>query len=373
VAQRAGGPRAGGQGAGGRRAGPADEHDVHTTSYVPVGLDLLERACSVASPAVTAGALAELEDLEPYRRELTGYCYRMLGSGSEAEDAVQETMLRAWRAADGFEGRSSVRSWLYRIATNVCIDMGRQVQRRARPMEMGPPSPPEESRLGPMLPEAMWVTPVPDGRVEPAGSDPADVAVHRESVRLAFVTALQHLPARQRAALILCEVLRWPASEAAELLSTSVAAVNSALQRARATLSALPEDPQPGPLGEADAELLGRYVDAFERYDIEAFVALLHEDAVMSMPPFAMWLQGAADIGRFLLEPTPSLCRGSRLVPVTANGCPAFGQYKPDPAGGRSPWGLQVVEVTRGRVSGFHCFLATERLFPLFGLPAHLP
>jgi RNA polymerase sigma-70 factor (ECF subfamily) len=283
-------------------------------------------------------------------------------------------MIRAWRAADDFEGRASLRSWLYRIATNVCIDMGRQVQRRARPMEMGPPSAPDESFLGPMLPEATWVTPVPDGRVEPMGGDPAEVAVNRESIRLAFVTALQHLPPRQRAALILCEVLRWQATEAAELLDTSVAAVNSALQRARATLAAVPSDPTPATqLGETDGQLLRGYVDAFERYDIERLVKLLHEDAVMSMPPFAMWIRGGENIGRFMLEPTPSLCRGSRLLPVSgANGCPAFGQYKPDPAGGHSPWALQVLEISAGRICGFHSFLDTQLVFPAFGLPDHL-
>ena len=321
---------------------------------------------------MSVGARVATEDLEQYRRQLTGYCYRMLGSGSEAEDAVQEAMLRAWRAAGDFEGRSSVRSWLYRIATNVCIDMTRQVQRRARPMDLGPASPPDESLLGPWLPEATWITPVPDGRVEKAGSDPADVAVHRESIRLAFVTALQHLPARQRAVLILCEVLRWQATEVAELLDTSAAAVNSALQRARATLAGLPPDPGPARLGEADAELIGRYVDAFERYDMDALVRVLHEDAIMSMPPFAMWIRGAASIVKFMVEPTPSQCRGSKLVRVSANGCVAFGQYKPDPAGGRMPWGLQVLEISDGRIAGFHCFLDSELIFPAFGLPAHL-
>ncbi len=323
---------------------------------------------------MAAGASTAKLDLEPFRRELTGYCYRMLGAGSEAEDAVQETMLRAWRASDRFEGRSSLRSWLYRIATNVCIDMGRQVQRRAQPMEMGPPSQPDESLLGPTLPETTWVSPIPDSRLENASGDPAEVAVHRESIRLAFVTALQRLPARQRASLILCEVLRWPAAEAAELLDTTVASVNSSLQRARSTLVSLPaEEATPARLDEADAELLARYVDAFERYDIERLVTLLHEDAVMSMPPFAMWLRGAGDIGKFMLQPTPSLCRGSRLLPVRANGCAAFAQYKPDPAGGRSPWGLQVLEISGGLITGFHAFLDTQRLFPLFGLPAHLP
>ncbi len=315
-------------------------------------------------------------DLEPFRRELTGYCYRMLGSGFEAEDAVQEVMVRAWRAADTFEGRSSVRSWLYRIATNVCIDMQRQVQRRARPMEMGPSSPPDESFLGPLLPEATWVTPIADATVAPERGDPAAVTEYRESIRLAFVTALQHLPARQRAALLLCDVLRWQAAEAAELLDMTVAAVNSALQRARATLSSLPErDAAPAPLDTDDAELLRRYVDAFERYDIEGLVTLLHEDAVQSMPPFAMWLQGARNIGEWMVQPGPSACRGSRLLPTHANGCPAFGQYRPDPDGGYMPWALQVLEISDGRIAAmsfFLSFLDPERLFPAFGLPLHL-
>ena len=314
-------------------------------------------------------------DLELFRRELTGYCYRMLGSGFEAEDAVQEAMLRAWRNADSFEGRSSVRSWLYRIATNVCIDMHRQVQRRARPMEIGPASPPEESLLGPMLPEAMWVTPIPDARVEPMGADPAEIALYRESIRLAFITALQHLPARQRAALILCEVLRWQVSEVAELLDATVPAVNSALQRARATLRALPSEPQSDALDGANAELLERYVDAFEHYDIERLVTLLREDAVQSMPPFAMWLRGAANIGRWMVQPGPSGCRGSLLMPTSANGKPAFGQYRPDPAGGYAPWALQVLEISGGKIiemSFFLAFLDAERLFPEFDLPLHL-
>jgi RNA polymerase sigma-70 factor (ECF subfamily) len=315
-------------------------------------------------------------DLEPFRRELTGYCYRMLGSGFEAEDAVQETMVRAWRHAEGFEGRSSLRSWVYRIATNVCIDMQRQVQRRARPMEMGPASPPDESHLGPLLPEATWITPVADDRVAPPDrADPAEVALYRESIHLAFVTALQHLPARQRATLVLCEVLRWSAAEAAELLETSVAAVNSSLQRARATLGTVSTEVPSGSLDEADAALLERYVDAFERYDIDQLVTLLHEDAIQSMPPFAMWIQGASDIGSFMVKPGPLACRGSRLIATWANGCPAFGQYRPDPAGGYEPWAIQVLEISGGKIAAMSFFLAlidSERLFPAFGLPLHL-
>jgi len=336
---------------------------------------------SLQDPAVLSEAVTVRDappapaDLEPFRRELTGYCYRMLGSGFEAEDAVQEAMLRAWRNAEGFEGRSSVRSWLYRIATNVCIDMHRQVQRRARPMEMGPSSPPRESHLGPMLPEVMWVTPVSDSHVGPESADPAQVAQYRDSVRLAFVTALQHLPARQRAALILCEVLSWQVSEVAELLDTSVAAVNSALQRARATLRTLPTESRPDALEGADAELLDRYVDAFERYDIDRLVTLLHDDAIQSMPPFAMWLRGAADIGRWMVQPGPSACRGSRLVPTSANGCPAFGQYRRHRDGGYEPWALQVLEISGGKIAEMSFFLHPldpERLFPGFGLPLHL-
>jgi RNA polymerase sigma-70 factor (ECF subfamily) len=303
----------------------------------------------------------------------------MLGSGFEAEDAVQETMVRAWRNAQGFEGRSSLRSWLYRIATNVCIDMLRNVQRRARPMEMGPDSPPRESLLGPMLPEATWVTPVPDARVVPEHADPADIAEHRESIRLAFITALQHLPARQRAALILADVLRWSVAEVAQLLDTTVPAVNSALQRARATLrgdglSGRP-DADADDLDGPEAALLERYVDAFERYDIDSLVALLHEDAVQSMPPFALWIKGAGNIGQWMVEPGPSACQGSRLLATRANGCPAFGQYRRDPAGGHAPWALQVLEISGGRIASMHFFLAAldpARLFPEFGLPSYL-
>ena len=333
---------------------------------------VLERRGLASGTMALSEASLDQHDLERYRRELTGYCYRMLGSGSEAEDAVQETMLRAWRNTERFEGRSSLRSWLYRIATNVCIDMHRHSQRRARPMEMGPCSPPDESHLGPVLPECTWVGPVPDARVMPEYSDPAEVAQYRETIRLAFVTALQHLPARQRASLILCEVLRWPVSEAAELLDTSVAAVNSALQRARATLSSLPAEPHTEALDDADSKLLERYVDAFERYDIEKLVKLLHDDAVQSMPPFAMWLEGAVNIGRWMVEPGPSACRGSRLIPTSANGCAAFGQYRPAPAGGYTPWALQVIEVSGGRITALNAFLSTEEIFPIFGLPLHL-
>jgi len=312
------------------------------------------------------------EDLEQYRRELTGYCYRMLGSGFEADDAVQEAMVRAWRASDTFEGRSGVRSWIYRIATNVCLDMLRGRQRRARPMEMGPVRT-ADTPIGQLLPEHAWVSPIADVRVVPDDGDPAEVAEARDTIRLAFVAALQHLPARQRAVLILREVLRWQATEVAALLDTSVASVNSALQRARATLAGLDLDgPQSQPQSmDADHQaLLARYVDAFERYDIESLVSLLHEDAVMSMPPYDFWLRGPVEMGRFFVGQGAG-CRGSRLVPTTANGCMAFGSYKPDGRGGHQPWALQVIEISGDTIVGHHNFLDTD-LFAAFGLPERL-
>ena len=312
---------------------------------------------------------ARFDDLEQYRRELTGYCYRMLGSLFDAEDAVQEAMVRAWRSIDGFQGRSTLRSWLYRIATNVCLDMVRGRARRARPMDLGPAGAADWS-LGPELPECTWVGPAPDERVLPEGGDPAELAVARETIRLAFVTALQYLPARQRAVLILCEVLRWKASEVAELLETSVASVNSTLQRARAALAARDVD-NPSPAVSADQQaLLARYVDAFERYDISSLVTLLHEDAVMSMPPFALWLRGPVEMGRFFLGQGIG-CQGSRLVATAANGCAAFGCYHPDGDGGYTPWAVQVIETAGDRIVGHHNFLGTE-LFAAFGLPARL-
>ena len=321
----------------------------------------------------TAATEVSPDNLEQYRRELTGYCYRMLGSGFEADDAVQETMLRAWRAARGFEGRSSVRSWLYRIATNICLDMLRGRQRRALPIDLGPASPPVEAMLGDWHPDDTWISPISDDRVVPEHGDPAEIAVARDTIRLAFITALQHLPARQRAALIICEVLKMPAAEAAATLGTSVPAVNSALQRARATLAALPEEQRPASVDEDQSELLAQYVDAFQRYDMDRLVTLLHDDALMTMPPYAMWVRGAQNITRWMQEPSPSQCRDSILVPAgRVNGVQAFAQYKPDPAGGHAPWGLQVHEASGGRFSRLTFFLDTQRIFPAFGLPAHL-
>jgi RNA polymerase sigma-70 factor (ECF subfamily) len=325
-------------------------------------------APTIEEPSPTAELAPQLE---AHRRELTAYCYRMLASGFEAEDAVQETFVRAWRAFDRFEGRSAVRSWLYRIATNVCLDMLGSRQRRARPMDLGPASS-ADTALGPMLPEVTWIEPIPDGRVIPEAADPADLAVARESVRLAFVAALQHLPPKQRAVLILREVLRWHADEVAELLETSVASVNSALQRARATLAASRDATAPAkPMDDQQRQLLARYVDAFERYDMDSLTALLHEDAHWNMPPYDLWLQTHRDIVDWCLG-TGIGCEGSRLVPVSANGSPAFAQYKPGPDGGYVPWSLQVLEIRDGAIGGITFFLDTERLFPLFGLPDRL-
>ena len=311
--------------------------------------------------------------LEQHRVELTAYCYRMLGSSFEAEDAVQETLVRAWRSLDRFEGRAALRTWLYRIATNVCLDMLSGRERRARPMDLGPAQS-SDSPVGPTLPEVTWIQPIPDSHVLPAGGDPAELAVSRETIRLAFVAALQHLPPRQRAVLILREVLRWKAAEVAELLDTSVASVNSSLQRARSTLAAADvsaTDSAP-PLDESQQALLARYVDAFQRYDMQALTSLLREDATQSMPPYKLWLRGRDDILGWWFG-TGIGCRGSRLVPTVANGSPAFGQYKPGgPGGSFTPWALQVLELSGEGIVEFTFFLDTETLFPLFGLPPRL-
>ena len=310
--------------------------------------------------------------LEQHRPELIAYAYRMLGSTFEAEDAIQETLLRAWRAYDRFEGRSALRSWLYRIATNVCLDMLNGKERRARPMDLGPAQS-ADTPLPDPLPEVTWIEPIPDGLVAPAGGDPAELAEMRESIRLAFVAALQHLPSRQRAVLILREVLRWKASEVADLLDTSVPSVNSALHRARAALEAanVTSSDQSEPVDESQRELLARYVQAFEQYDLDSLTSLLHEDATWSMPPYDLWLQTHLDIHKWCLGPGIG-CKGSRLVPTVANGSPAFGQYKPGPDGDHVPWSLQVLEISGGQISGICFFLDTEKFFPLFGLPPRL-
>lgn len=326
-------------------------------------------AVQEASVAVGSGQLEA--QLEEHRRALTGFCYRMLGSPFEAEDAVQDTLLRAWRGFENFEGRAALRSWLFRIATNVCLDMLKGRERRALPMDFGPAQEPIESNLN-TRPEVTWIQPIPDSAL---AADPAEVAVAHETIRLAFIAALQHLPPRQRAVLILCEVLRWHAGEVAQLLDTTVASVNSALQRARATLDAsglTPDDTAP-PTDEAQRELLARYVAAFESYDLDALTSLIQSDARQSMPPYDMWLSGRADILAWWFGPGIG-CRDSRLLPAMAtNGTVAFGQYKPSASGsGRDPWALQVIEFRDGGIAEITFFLDTERLFPLYGLPPRL-
>ncbi|TMC01012.1 MAG: sigma-70 family RNA polymerase sigma factor [Chloroflexi bacterium] len=311
-------------------------------------------------------------ELEPHRAELTAYCYRMLGSPFDAEDAVQDAFVRAWKSRDRFEGRAAMRSWLYRIATNVCLDMLKGKDRRVRAMDLGPAVEPLEKNLNARS-DKMWIEPIPETLVAPE-RDPADLAVEKESIRLAFVAALQQLPARQRAVLILREVLRWEASEVAELLDTSVPSVNSALQRARATLaeSNRATTDSPPPLSDADRAMLDRYVAAFERYDIKALTSLIREDAIQSMPPYDMWLSGRDDVLAWWFGPGIG-CRGSRVLPtISANGMPAFAQYKPSPNGGFDPWAIQVLELSGGRIAEFTFFLDTQRLFPLFGMPLHL-
>ena len=307
--------------------------------------------------------------LDQYRSDLTGYCYRMLASPFEAEDAVQETMLRAWKAYDKFEGRAAMRTWLHRIATNVCLDMLRSKQHRQRPMDMGPAREPIEANLK-TLPEVTWIEPIPDTLVA-ADRSPEQSAIAKESVRLAFVAALQHLPAKQRAALILCEVMNWKAAEVGELLEMSVASVNSALQRARATLKS-------GELTEGRAEIaddktremLKRYVEAFEAYDVKLLTSVIRLDAKQSMPPFDLWLQGREDMFAWWFGAGIG-CKGSRVIPVgTSNGSPAFAQYKPAANGqGLEPWSLQVVELTPDGIGEITFFLDTQKLFPLFGAP----
>jgi len=309
--------------------------------------------------------------LEAHRAALTGHCYRMLGSAFDAEDAVQETMVRAWRSLDRFDGRASLRTWMYRIATNVCLDTRSDRWRRARPIEESPAGTVDDPLD--TLPRTHWLEPIPDARALPADADPFELTALRQSIRLAFVAALQHLPPRQRAALLLTDVLGWSAAEVAECLDTSAAAVNSALQRARAALASRDAAGASEPLSDAQAQLLDRYVDAFHRYDVDALVALLRDDATLSMPPYTLWLRGPETIRTWLLGPGAP-CRGSRLLPLDACGSPAFAQYRPSGAGqGHHAWALIVLELAGDRIAGWNSFLDTESLFPLFDLPPRLP
>jgi RNA polymerase sigma-70 factor (ECF subfamily) len=321
--------------------------------------------------AVQPESLITEQDLEQYRRELTGYCYRMLGSGFDAEDAVQEAMVRAWRSVDKLAERAALRSWLYRIATNVCYDMLQGAQRRARPMDLASPVT-ADSQLDAGLPESAWVQPVPDARVLASDSDPAELTAAKETLKLAFVAALQHLPAKQRAVLILREVLRWQASEVAELLDTTVASVNSALQRARATLDKL--DLEADGSAEVDddeqQEFLARYVDAFARYDVEELITLLHKDVTFNMPPFELWLEGPEQVGRWMLGPGIG-CANARLRVTSANGCPAVGIYKTEDGKVWEPFNIAVLDIANGGIAGITHFLYPE-LFPAFGLPTRI-
>ncbi len=306
------------------------------------------------------------DQLEQYRRELVGYCYRMLGSIYEAEDAVQDTMLRAWRALPRFEDRTGLRPWLYRIATNVCIDMLKGRSRRALPMDVAPVTA-GELRRGDPRPEATWIQPAPDSLVLPADGDPAERAVSHESVRLAFIAALQHLAPRQRAVLILRDVLRWRAAEVAALLETSADAVNSALRRARAAVAAIDHDSTPSQPTMRDRELLAAYIDAFERNDVDALVGLLRDDAILEMPPFELWMQGPDDIRRWLLS--VDAFGQELLTPVSANGSPAVAVYRPQaPGGPPTAFSIQVLDIVAGRIRAIHVFL-DPALFELFGLP----
>ena len=317
------------------------------------------------SPDAETGAISA-DRLEQHRRELVGYCYRMLGSIHEAEDAVQDTMVRAWRALPTFEDRTGLRPWLYRIATNVCIDMLKGRSRRALPMDVAPVAT-GDLRRGSARPAASWIQPAPDSLILPPGDDPAERTVARESVRLAFIAALQHLAPRQRAVLILRDVLRWRAAEVAVLLETSVDAVNSALRRARAALGAIDRDAAPGQPTADDRELLAAYVDAFERNDVDALVALLRDDAILEMPPFELWMRGPDAIRRWLVA--VDAFGQEHFTPVGANGSPAVAVYRPQAPGGRpTAFSIQVLDVVDGRIGAIHVFL-DPALFELFGLP----
>lgn len=308
--------------------------------------------------------------LEQYRPALTGHCYRMLGSVVDAEDAVQESMLRAWKALDRFNDQSSMKTWLYRIATNVCLDtLSSSERRRIRPVESTPS--PVDVGDGMSLAQRSrehWVEPIPDVLALPAeaDSDPEELAILRESIRLAFVAALQYLPPRQRAVLLLTQVLNWSAAEAGETLDMTVASVNSALQRARATMDARNPSVVPRVLTAEQNELVARYVKAFEMYDVQALVKLLHEEATLSMPPYDMWLQGHANIERWF-NTFGIGCKGSVLVPVAASGgAPAFAQYRD---GGQTPWAVILLDLDEHQITGMTAYLDVETLFPRFGLP----
>jgi RNA polymerase sigma-70 factor, ECF subfamily len=309
------------------------------------------------------------EELERHRPGLTAHCYRMLGSTIDAEDAMQETFIRAWRGFARFERRSELRSWLYRIATNVCLDLLNGRARRALPMSLGPPSS-GDSDLGPPLTEATWVSPIPDGRVIARDADPAETLAARDNIRLAFIAALQHLQPKQRAVLLLRDVLGWHAGEVADALDTTVTAVHSTLRRARRTMAERDTTRNGAALGESEWKLVARYVDAFQRFDVDALVALLRDDAKVSMPPIPGWFNSRDAFAQFL-RGNGSDCRGSRMLRTRANGLPAFGTYRPASGGHYEPFAMQVIEITGDHITGLHSFLE-PRLFPFFELPDRL-
>jgi RNA polymerase sigma-70 factor, ECF subfamily len=315
--------------------------------------------------SLSTAAATDFSDLERFRRELTGYCYRMLASPFDAEDAVQETLLRAWRGLSRFEDRAGLRPWLYRIATNVCLDMLKGRTRRALPAEIGPVA------TGPFVmgaprAEATWIAPISDELVAAPGPDPGEVVVGRESIRLAFIAALQHLAPRPRAVLILRDVLRWQASEVAEFLETSETAVNSLLRRARSAIAIADLEAIASSPSEVEQELLAGYIDAFQRYDVDALVALLHEDVIIAMPPFELWLQGVVDARRFLASMADA--GNDCVVPIAANGQPAVAVWRPDPATGTlEAYALMVLEVTGDKIASIHAFLDPV-IFSAFGL-----
>ncbi len=316
---------------------------------------------------------AFLADAQRYRRELLAHCYRMTGSVHDAEDLVQETYLRAWRSYRSFEGRSSLRTWLYRIATNSCLTALEGRSRRPLPSGLGTPSADPGAELTERG-EVPWLEPLPDPHADPA--DPAEVVGSREAVRLAFVAALQHLPPRQRAVLVLRDVLGWRAAEVSAAVGTSTAAVNSLLQRAHATLDQVapqPDDLLDPPDCPESRDLLARYMAAFENYDIDALVQLFTADAVWEMPPFDTWYRGPAAIGALSRDKCPAEGPGDmRFVATTANGQPAAAMYMRNPQTGRhEAFQLHVLDVAAGTVSHVVAFMDT-RLFERFGLPAAL-
>lgn len=336
-------------------AATVDDRDAAGDRAVPDGRAVDDRAF--------------LDQADPYRRELLAHCYRMLGSIHDAEDLVQETYLRAWKSYERFEGRSSLRTWLYRIATNACLTAIDQRGHRPMPSGLGAPSE-EPERPVVASPEVPWLEPAPDAVVAADAADPAAIVAARESTRLAFVAALQHLPAKQRVVLILRDVLKWRAAEVAELLGTSTAAVNSALQRARERLDqdGPARDELVEPTDPSVRDLLDRYAKAFEDADITALLDLFKQDAVWEMPPFPEWFVGADTIVRLIAAQCAPDAGELRMVPAAANGQPAFGLYRRDEEGVHRPYQLQVLSITSDGVAHVSAFFDTS-LFPLFGLP----